>query len=93
MRIASFHLLSSNLCSHFVLSYRVDTDIGSALTVRGGGAGTCCPRGGKSWQGDELNALRQGLLLLLEVTQQLCLDLSRQLVEQGVLGELLLQCQ
>lgn len=78
-------------------SYRADADAGRglALAVWGGAAGSGggCTSGGWSWQGDELDALRQGLLLLLQVAEQLSLGLSRQLVEQGVLGELLLQGQ
>lgn len=81
--------------SAFLFTYRADADAGGglALAVWGRAAGSGCTRGGQSWQGDELDALRQGLLLLLEVTEQLSLGLGRQLVEQGVLGELLLQRQ
>ena len=63
-------------------------------------AGRCCHRPGAtdaclrgSKQFFESLHRRQGLLLLLQVADQLSLGLSRQLVEQGVLGELLLQGQ
>ena len=75
------------------MPYRADAHAGGGLAVWGGTAGSGRTSGDRSWQGDELDALRQGLLLLLQVADQLSLGLSRQLVEQGVLGELLLQGQ
>lgn len=79
---------------HLCVSYRADAHAGGGLTVRGGAAGSGgnCTSGGRSWKGDELDALWQSLLLL-EVTDQLSLSLSSQLLEQGVLGKLLLQGQ
>lgn len=76
------------------VSYRADADAGGGLAVAvWGGAAGGGPGGGQGGQGDELDALRQRLLLLQEVVQQLSLGLRRQLVEQRELGELLLQGQ
>lgn len=74
----------------FLVSYRADADAGGGLAVWRGAAGCARTSRGRSWQSDELDAGWQSLLLLLEVAEQLCLGLRRQLVEQGVLSKLLL---
>lgn len=83
------------LTLQFLGSHRVDADAGSglALAVWGGAAARGRDGRAQSREGDELEALGQGLLLLLQVTEQLSLGLRCQLVEQRVLSQLLLQRQ
>lgn len=73
--------------------YRADADagVGLALAVWGGAGGGGRASGG--WQSDEPDALSESLLLFLQVAEQLSLSLSRQLGEQRVLRQLLLQGQ
>lgn len=94
------HLRRSHSFHHkcelpFLVSYRTDADArgGLALAVWGRAARCACTSRGWSRKSDELDARWQSLLLLLKVIEQLSLGLSRQLVEQGVLSELLLQGQ
>ena len=87
--VSSGLLLSLLPLSDSTASYRADADAGGCLglAVWGGAAGGAS--GGESRERDELDALWQDLLLLLQVAEQLNLGLSRQLVEQGILGKLL----
>ncbi|TNN33831.1 hypothetical protein EYF80_056004 [Liparis tanakae] len=75
--------------SDFVVSHRADADAGGGLALAVWGAAGRATGRGQRGQRDEL----QGLLLLLEVREQQRPGLRRQLVEQGVLGQLLLQGQ